>query len=610
MVVNLARVKALALVIGISNAPRLSYLAGAVNGARDFQRWADALGYKTKLLTDEDEPVTILRLQRELTALLQGGPFDRLLIYYAGHGIIRELEEGLWLLSDWDAGLRAVAVEVLKRRLYQFGIKQIGIFADACRSLPNDVLAADLTADGVLGKGPLAANQPDVDKFIAAQDGDQTFTVPGANPEDDRCLFSGVLLEGLWGTQPNAFSPTRTDKVTSGSLGRYLKTEVPKLAARYGLKVTPTIIPTFAEGEDVYFAQRPGLVVPQFPDWPPPSPPDTSVPSVGGVRRAAPNQTLLSDLTAGDSNAAFPAEETPSLADQLKDQKRPNHYETGCGFAIDGQKVAAIWTGPGVFAEVQGAPNWWRVGEHPDQRLRQPAPVLIEFTHGQFAAMTALPDFIGSLLVNPLGVSAVIYRGIYSSPGSAAMAEDVLSRLEQGDLRAADAVDLAVNLRQEKHADPVMGVVSAYLYDSIGDIDNIRRMAYYYVRHGQPIPYDIALLGQLPGKREGNLLHADVPAVKARKPKTDQERNFGWTHNETPEVQGVVAGCWPWLRQGWTYLDDPADDGSNLVLPGLIDLRPQLTTARFATLNAVGGSKLARVFGLTVQKKLRSNGAG
>ncbi|HWA27435.1 MAG TPA: hypothetical protein VG734_17400 [Lacunisphaera sp.] len=595
--------KALALAIGISSAPRLSYLAGAVNGARDFQAWAVAMGYTARLLTDEDAPVTIPRLEQELKALLQGAPCDRLLIYYAGHGLIRELEEGLWLLSDWETGLRAVAVEVLKRRLYQYGIKQIGIFADACRCLPSDVQAADLTADGVLGKGPRAASQPEVDKFIATQDGDETFAIPGDNPEDDRCLFSGVLLEGLWGTQPSAFSVTRADKVTSGSLGKYLKTEVPKRAAVYGLAVNPTVVPTFGEGEDVYFALLPRRAVPVFPAWPPPSPPETSAPYSGGVRKVMgpPDQILLDDNLAKEE-VVFARESVPSFARRLREQKRPDHFETGSGFAIDGEDVLALWTGRDVFAEVHGEPNWWRVGQQPGYKLAQPVPVLIEFANEQFGAMTALPKFIASVQVDDLGVSAVIYRGIDTPPEVATSAEKALSQLEKGRLRATDAADLAITLRQQKHTDPVLGVVGAYLYDAIGDVDNIRRMAYYYVANEQPIPYDIALLGQLVGKRQDNLLHAIVPAIKARKPRTEQEKYFGWTHNATPQVEGIVGGCWPWLRQGWAFLDDPADDGSNLILPGLLDVRPHLTTARFATLNPGGAMLLARIFGLTPQK--------
>jgi hypothetical protein len=53
----------------------------------------------------------------------------------------------------FNAVTLAVAVEPLKRRLYRYGIDQIAIFADACRKLPADITAAELTADAVLGMG-------------------------------------------------------------------------------------------------------------------------------------------------------------------------------------------------------------------------------------------------------------------------------------------------------------------------------------------------------------------------------------------------------------------------------------------------------------------------
>ena len=68
----------------------------------------------------------------------------RLVFYFAGHGLIREAEGGLWLLSDWYGEQRAVAVEGLKR-LYMHNIQPISIFSDSCRSLPPNMDAADLT---------------------------------------------------------------------------------------------------------------------------------------------------------------------------------------------------------------------------------------------------------------------------------------------------------------------------------------------------------------------------------------------------------------------------------------------------------------------------------
>src|SRR5438552_1844927 len=245
-----------AICIGVAQAGRLRYLSGAINGTRAFHAWAGALGYDAKLVIDDPNPVTMSRLRQELEDLLRSAttaPIHRLILYFAGHGLIREVEEGLWLLSDWDRELRAVAVEVLKRRLYMYGIKQIAIFADACRSLPPDVQAADLTPDPVLGRGPQPATTPEIDKFISAQDGSDTYMVPGDTTDEDRCIFSGVLMEGLWGTKPEAFSTLVPNKITSQSLATYLKSEVPQVANRYKFTLNPNPIPTFSNGDDIYF---------------------------------------------------------------------------------------------------------------------------------------------------------------------------------------------------------------------------------------------------------------------------------------------------------------------------------------------------------------------
>jgi len=150
-----------------------------------------------------------------------------------------------------------------------------------------------------------------------------------------------------------------------------------------------------------------------------------------------------------------------------------------------------------------------------------------------------------------------------------------------------------------KHVDPVLGIISAYLYDSIGDIENIRRMAFYYVKHGQPIPYDIALLGQLRGEWRDGVLSAKVPTVSKREPRTEAEGANTWTFSDTPATAGEVAGLWPWMRQGWTFLDDPADNGSALIRTGLLNLTRNLAPGRFAAFDFEGGHRLARMFSLS-----------
>lgn len=499
------------------------------------------------------------------------------------------------MLSDWEKTQRAVAVEVLKRRLFHYGIKQIGIFADACQSLPSNLFMAELASDPVLGKGPEQQVTVDVDKFTATQDGDQTFAIPGNSPELDRCLFSGVLLEGLWGLQPNAYSRYRPDHVTSNSLGQYLREEVPKRADEYGLKVKPSIVSTFAEGQDVYFSRNPDTPKPNFTPWPPNGTGPT--PYLGKIRKMG---RSARDPLKAEIRRHRDAESQKAAAafyERLRKQRLSNPW-VRTGFLIDGAEVLRLWSSENVLVHRWDQSNSWRIHIHQDTRVREPAPLLIEFANGRYGAVTVLPRFLGSIQTGESGISAIVYRGEYSFPDDTDSAERVLSQLEQGAVRAADMRDWAVNLRQGKHADPVLGVVCAYLYDAIGDVDNIRRMAYYYVRHRQPIPYDIALLGQLRGRRHGNILHATVPATRAGEAQTEEEQRFDWTHNDTPEVEGVVGGVWPWMRQGWTYLDAPTEDGSNLILPGLLEARPHLTSARFATFDRWGASILRMAFSL------------
>jgi hypothetical protein len=145
-------------------------------------------------------------------------------------------------------------------------IQQIAIFSDSCRMLPQNIQVSDLTHDAVLGLGPTRSKKvPPIDKFVATQDGAATFMVPGATPEKDRCLFSGVLMQGLWGARADAFSKVLKDKVTSRSLGIYLDSEVPKRAKCYKCTLFPSVSPTFPESDDIYFYSGSGSPLPPSP---------------------------------------------------------------------------------------------------------------------------------------------------------------------------------------------------------------------------------------------------------------------------------------------------------------------------------------------------------
>src|SRR5215207_9857087 len=90
------------LTIGVRKSGRLPLLEGAINDAHAFAEWASAPGrdYIVKLVTDEDEAVTVDRIKREINTILDED-VSRLLIFYSGHGICSQTGD-YWLLSNYD----------------------------------------------------------------------------------------------------------------------------------------------------------------------------------------------------------------------------------------------------------------------------------------------------------------------------------------------------------------------------------------------------------------------------------------------------------------------------------------------------------------------------
>ena len=289
----------------------------------------------------------------------------------------------------------------------------------------------------------------------------------------------------------------------------------------------------------------------------------------------------------------------PRLVDQLrKQQLPPPGTRVSSGITAEGADGPRLWLGHGLTARPIGPAGSWSIGHDGSSSLDVPAPALLEFSDGRFAATVVLPRLFACVVRDDYGVTGLVYCDLDAPRGGAAPVEEALAALDSGALRADTADDLAVRLREWKHADPVLGVISAYLYDATGDIDSIRRMASFYVQHGQAIPYDIALLGGLHGGRTEHGFVVEVPEVKEREPRTDAERDKPWTHCRMDATRGLVGGLWPWMRQGWIFLDDPGDVGSPLILPGLVGRRPGLTRSRFATLEKDAAHVLAGMCGL------------
>src|SRR5262249_31377422 len=134
-------------------------------------------------------------------------------------------------------------------------------------------------------------------------------------------------------------------------------------------------------------------------------------------------------------------------------------------------------------------------------------------------------------------------------------AAEALKGLSGGTLNGEDTAILAADMRYLKHADPMYGIVAAYLYNAIGDVPSIRRMCFYYKKNEQDVPFDIAMLAQL--KLEAppsGVFYVEVPRVgdlpAAHRPPTAPE--LVW--EKPPAATVNVAGVIPLLRTGWQHI--------------------------------------------------------
>lgn len=596
-----------------------AFLPSAWNCASLFSARMAQLGYESKLLIDKPvmdttsgketpRPVTkneVLALFNEV--LLNKAPVHRFVVYFAGHGQVIELGQGLWLLSDSYSKSYAVAFERLRGRLATAPVQQIAIISDACRELPTTVRLADMTPDPVLFPGPEQDATPDLDKFLASLDGNVTASVPGTTGAEDVCVFSGVLLDALSGDKADAFSKIRRDCITSQSLKQYIKTQVPEVARRYGLRLKPSVTADFSELDDIYLKQGESPPPDQHFEWPIPPAPSTGPDLVERALRPA----ALDEFApaAGDRRGARgvvrkAAPEPPSPSKTvLALRTLQQHFSEFAGYVPSGIAtevgiVQRLLAPSDVTVEIHRRSSW-RFSSGEGRRLSKPVTALLETEQGKSTHLV-LPEFVTNVVFDDGGATGVVYGSVFERD-TAWFETEIIEALERGAVDSERATELAIRARMEKFTNPILGVFAAYLYDAIGDIGNIRRMATYFLRRNQPIPFDIALLAQVYARWTSDGFVVSVPAVPARAPRTDAENEHGWTHEATPESQGPVAGTWPWLRQGWGFFNELSTPEQTLVLPGITDFIPGLTSARFTTFTPEAGEKFARFMGLEVK---------
>lgn len=582
----------LCLTIGVSKSAPLSYLPGAITAAHEIASWARQSGFATETITDEgNTPVTVNRIREKLLDMLpQNEEVELFILHFAGHGFRTGAEQNVWLPSDWFQEMRGISVEGLKRQLYRHGIISLSIFSDACRSLPSDIETADIAEDPILPRGPFDAAQPVLDRFSAVMDGEKAYMLKGDNQAPPRCIFSTVMLEGLSGHRNEAFDKYLPDCVIPESLALFSKVRMKEIGEQYRLKCSPDFATGLPRDHAIYFqrGKSPDGSMPA-PQWPMPT-------------KGPKEEKLILEWA-----EKFPEDVVGlSTADSRKAQNRQRYvresFSVGKDYLTDGTNLVVLGQTPKriwapAFVRRNGGPK--RTSEYRvDVGSAAALQVLIEFGDGVVASAVVYERLITVLSRDKHGVIGwtCVNRWMEVQPQLESSIE-VIANLQLGNLPADQVDGIASELREMKHVNPTLGAVSSYLYDYTGDIDSIRRMAYFYCYHRQAIPFDIAFMGLLAFNSHHLGYQCDVPAVGARKPSLRNAVLPDWVIRATPSARGDVAGLWPWLRQGWQFIEDPEPE-EKVPAESLRDVIPFLMPSQFSSFRKEGAEILIRKFHL------------
>ena len=568
------------IAIGVHNAATMPVLDGVLTSIDDLSTWAESHGYDVVKFDDRTEPLTVDIIKDRLTPRSEQYPGGRnttelldrprIVVYFCGHGL-DVAQDQYWILSAGpdQPGERITAVG-FREMLASYGPRQVAIFSDACRTPAS----LDGLASSVINKNQALPGKVEREYFYSSRPGESSFAVPAKDGKPAYCVFSNVLLRALSAPpDPDALDTlylmVDREIVSSQSLADYLETKVPVAALEVDRFQAPQCNPGFRPLLNVYveFARAHGL--------------SPRVIALGADRRFTERSAAQQDRIARSvSEWRRPYSEHlqtymgPQLETSLRKYKRgPLFYSSNS----PNPDVDIVVKEPpdqriGVLPDVIGVPyypirqNWTATPIHGfvDTSLSSVCVVraadfyTVVPIHRRLWCGVIL-DVPTEVIPTASGAELMVWGDVYPiyQVGQKLSSAEALKGLSSRTLNAQDTAVLAQEMRYAKHADPMYGIVSAYLYNSIGDVSNIRRMCYYYKSNGQDAPFDVAMLAgvELEQDHDGTgQFFVNVPEVPEL-PAIEQlaeAPDFVW--RTTPATRVGVAGVTPLLRVGWQYI--------------------------------------------------------
>lgn len=569
--------KKCAVVIGVNKTGNLPILSAAVSGATEFAEWARSQNIDATLLTDQYGPVTIADVKSAVAAFVNKNTYTQILIYFAGHGILKGPNDEHWLLSgaptDSNEAVNVIASRFLASNT---GIPYITIISDACRSAPASPLITQVSGGVIFPNVEPRDTQPEIDMFFATKPGDPAYEAKDSEDQAKKYkgIFTNCMLYGLHGNVPEIKSLLKEGNEDSAvifpyELKKYLDKRVPIAAeqARIDLKQRPSI----------EVASHPPSYLSKFDNAADVLPGKTTKNMIQELKDDITFPTSLFDNTQFDIKQAlnFNAErdfdtDIDNDLEKLYRTTGRESFETQTGFSVIGTLKFDIIINQGRF-------DVFREGEYMHVRIYPGASNTLLFigADGTGTPLAILPGFIGTILVEESKIVNVNYvpsrnndrfdnfmirsKEVNQRRATAALAARHGAFKISGD--SFSILGTASYLRNDKAFDPTLGLYAAYAYAQAGNIKEISSIFKYMAKEPEPVLFDVKLLATISDRSKSKLAELEAPFC-------------------------------PMLTQGWSYL--PINQ--NLFTDQLRELSLQLLPGLWTTFTPKGIETIKRFF--------------
>ncbi len=570
------------LAIGVNKvvgAAALAPLQAAASGAEDIAAWARTQGFDVYPLTDRAGPLGIREIKQQVRAIVDSHAYGQLLIYFAGHGLLKSWDTELWLLSDAavdpnEAINLAGSISLARNS----GIPHIVVISDACRSLSADPRLTQVTGSVLFPIQPVTPQRPEVDTFYATLPADPSYELPPAEAiAAYRAIFTDCLLKGLAGSAFEVREAVEDSGqsivvVSSRSLKPWLEREVPILLAQVAITLNQVPELRVESQRPKYLAKLdhlpPGPVPMPAPAAPPPSPAPS--PSRGTGRPGLNlnrNNPPFPEPVAVQPPGGTPDFFTLEMARMIAAPARAS-FETHTGFTVNGSRpVEALFQGVEGRTNIFEENGAFQIRVYSDDK---PGSLILSFAENIGTCLAVLPGYIGSVTVDSGRVTNVAYT---PSQNTALWGEYQVQRAEvekrrafvavaarRGILRIErnEAASFANFLRSLKAIDPTLGIYAAYSYTQAGMLDQVVSVYDWMKMDSRvPVPFDVALLA-------GRLTEDEL-------------------------AQSRIAPMTPMLTQGWSLLHEGLGTP-----PWLLEAARYTLPALWTTLSPEGVQFVAR----------------